>query len=193
MIHAEICNTYPDGLDATMTTYYGRCMTNCTAKTDTNPIAQLEICMASWRNRMAALIGSIGGLVPYGAYRLGHYEITSWSPFACPKALVVYAALAFSVLTVSGWAHQVFATANRWESLIKALGFTALVEALMMTSDYRPLALGCLGLLIAINAVANGCRLAVRAAETGATPAELAAVRSSRKTRKSPPRLRAVA
>jgi hypothetical protein len=147
---------------------------------DANPIAQLEIVFATWRNRIAGLVGAIAGLVPYGAYRLGHYEVTSWDPRQCPKVLVVIAALAFSVLTVTDWAHQVFATENKFVSVIKALGFTALIEALMMTSDYRPLSLGCLYLLVAVNAVANGCRLAVRAASHRATGAERAAVRPGR-------------
>jgi hypothetical protein len=63
----------------------------------TNPLAQLR---AARRKPVAAIIGATAGLVPVGVYEVGHHELTSWSPIECPKALIVYAGLLFSALTV---------------------------------------------------------------------------------------------
>jgi hypothetical protein len=37
-----------------------------------------------------------------------NYELTSWSPYDCPKAAIVYAGLLFSALTVLGWSSDMF-------------------------------------------------------------------------------------
>jgi hypothetical protein len=70
-----------------------------------NPLAQLR---AARRKPVAAIIGATAGLVPAGVYEVGHHEITSWSPLECPKALIVYAGLLFSALTVLGWSSNMF-------------------------------------------------------------------------------------
>lgn len=119
----------------------------------TNPLAQLRIAR---RKPVAALLGATAGLVPVGVFELGHYELTSWSPLACPKAAIVYAGLLFSALTVLGWSSDMFG------SKAKAIGFTALLEGIMMTADAGWLSALALCYLVAINAVANGCRLALR-------------------------------
>ena len=118
-----------------------------------NPLAQLRVAR---RKPVAALIGATAGLVPVGVFELGHYELTSWSPLACPKAAIVYAGLLFSALTVLGWSSDMFG------SKAKAIGFTALLEGIMMTADAGWLSAIALGYLVVINAVANGCRLALR-------------------------------
>lgn len=119
----------------------------------TNPLAQLR---AARRKPIAALIGATAGLVPVGVYEVGHYELTSWSPLACPKAVIVYAGLLFSALTVLGW------SANMFGSKVKALGFTLLLEGIMMASSAAWLTAIALTYLVLINAAANGCRLALR-------------------------------
>jgi hypothetical protein len=119
----------------------------------TNPLAQLRVAR---QKPIAALLGATAGLVPVGVFELGHYELTSWSPLACPKAAIVYAGLLFSALTVLAWSSDMFG------SKAKAIGFTALLEGIMMTADAGWLAAIALGYLVAINAVANGCRLALR-------------------------------
>lgn len=121
--------------------------------TATNPLAQLRIAR---RKPVAALIGATAGIVPVGVFELGHYELTSWSPLECPKATIVYAGLLFSALTVLGWSSDMFG------SKLKAIGFTALLEGIMMTADAGWLSAIALGYLVVINAVANGCRLALR-------------------------------
>ncbi len=119
----------------------------------TNPLAQLR---AARHKPIAALIGATAGLVPVGVYEVGHYELTSWSPLECPKAVIVYAGLLFSALTVLGWSASMFG------SKVKALGFTLLLEGIMMTSSAAWLTAIALTYLVLINAAANGCRLALR-------------------------------
>ena len=119
----------------------------------TNPLAQLRVAR---QKPVAALLGAAAGLVPVGVFELGHYELTSWSPLACPKAAIVYAGLVFSALTVLGWSSDMFG------SRLKAIGFTALLEGIMMTADAGWLSAIALCYLVVINAVANGCRLALR-------------------------------
>jgi hypothetical protein len=118
-----------------------------------NPLAQLRLAR---QTPLAALLGATAGLVPVGVFELGHYELTSWSPLACPKAIIVYAGLLFSALTVLGWSTDMFG------SRLKALGYTALLEGIMMTADAGWLSAIALAYLVVINAVANGCRLALR-------------------------------
>ena len=62
-------------------------------------------------------------------------------------------------LCSAGWSSDMFG------SRAKAIGFTALLEGIMMTADAGWLSAIALGYLVAINAtnaVANGCRLALR-------------------------------
>jgi hypothetical protein len=161
-----------------------------------NPLAQIRLAR---RRPLAALLGASAGLVPVGVFELGHYELTSWSPLVCPKAAIVYAGLVFSALTVLGWSGDMFG------SRIKAIGFTALLEGIMMTADAHWLTGIALGYLVVINSVANGCRLAMRDeashvdwhgnlarcfAAAGAATAALA-VQPARKRRRRPARLRA--
>jgi len=130
--------------------------------TAANPLAQLR---AARRKPVAAIIGATAGLVPVGVYEVGHYELTSWSPIDCPKAMIVYAGLLFSALTVLGWSTNMFGSKS------KALGFTLLLEGIMMTSSAAWLTAIALTYLVLINAVANGCRLALRDADPiGADP-----------------------
>jgi hypothetical protein len=132
----------------------------------TNPLAQLRLAR---RRPLAALLGATPGFVPVGVYWVGHHELTSWAPWICPKAMIVYAGLLFSVLTVYGWSTDMFG------SKIKALGFTVLIEGIMMTAAAGWLNLIALGYLVAINAIANGCRLALRDSTAGVDwPANLA-------------------
>lgn len=119
----------------------------------TNPLAQLR---AARHKPIAALIGATAGLVPVGVYEVGDHELTSWSPLECPKAVIVYAGLLFSALTVLGW------SANMFGSKLKALGFTLLLEGIMMASSAAWLTAIALTYLVLINAAANGCRLALR-------------------------------
>lgn len=136
------------------------------AACDSDPITQLRVAA---RNKLATAIGACAGIVPIGVFEVGHHELNSWNPLHDDQSLIVYAGLVFSALTVCTWGVDMFTpmAATRWSRVLaftKALGFTALVEGIMMTSSNQYLAGSALALLIAVNAVANGCRLAVRAA-----------------------------
>lgn len=132
-----------------------------------SPLAQLR---AARRKPVAAIVGATAGLVPVGVYEVGHHELTSWSPIECPKAMIVYAGLLFSALTVLGWSTTMFG------SRAKAIGFTLLLEGIMMTSSAGWLTAIALTYLVLINAVANGCRLALLDGEPAAVdwPSNLA-------------------
>lgn len=151
------------------------------AARDSDPITQLRVAA---RNKLATAIGACAGIVPIGVSIVGHGELTSWNPLRDGQSLIVYAGLVFSALTVTTWGVDMFTPlgATKWSRMlafVKALGFTALVEGLMMTSSNQYLAGSALGLLIAVNAVANGCRLAVRAAAAQAADAEQITARPS--------------
>ena len=126
---------------------------------NTDPIGALHIAR---KNPLATVIGSIPGIVPIGAYYMGHCQITSWDPSVDWHAIIVYAALAFSLTTVWAWASVVY------EQWAKALCFTILLEGLMMFADTALLGVPALILLVGINATYCGCRLAVRASAASA-------------------------
>jgi hypothetical protein len=126
-----------------------------------DPVAQLRLAR---RHPIACLLGAVPAVVPIGTFYLGHVELTSWDPGIDPKAAVTYAGLAFSVLTTVRWSADTFRVDNRLENAIKALGFTVLVEALMMSAANLWIAIPCLAILVAINALYHGARIAERAA-----------------------------
>lgn len=129
----------------------------------TDPIAALRVAL---RNPLPTLIGSTVAIVPVGGYYLGHCQITSWNPLTDPLSILAYAALAFSGSTVYGWGRAMFG------SWFKSLAFTVLTEGLMMWGGSEALAYVALALLVLINAMTCGCRLALRSAP--ATPVSVA-------------------
>jgi hypothetical protein len=105
------------------------------------------------RNRAAAYLGAaLGGGVPIATYWLAHHELD--------RGFVIWALVAggllFSAMTVIRWAECAFG------SMPKAIGFTVLLEGVLLYSRTPWLALGALGYLVFINAVANGARVALR-------------------------------
>ena len=109
------------------------------------------------RNRAAAYLGAaLGGGVPVATYWLAHHELD--------RGLVVWALVAgglfFSAMTVARWASSAFG------SMPKALGFTLLLEGVLLYSRTPWLAMAALGYLIFINAVATGVRLALEGRKT---------------------------
>jgi hypothetical protein len=108
------------------------------------------------------------GLVPVGVFVLGHYELHLVVAAGLPQGSDRLRRALFSALTVLGWSSDMFG------SKVKAIGFTALLEGIMMTADAGWLSAIALCYLVAINAVANGCRLALRdATATVEWPANL--------------------
>jgi hypothetical protein len=109
------------------------------------------------RNRAAAYLGAaLGGGVPVATFWLAHHELD--------RGLVVWGLVAggllFSALTVTRWAASAFGSAP------KALGFTVLLEGVLLYSHTAWLATAALIYLIFINAVATGVRLALEGRHT---------------------------
>jgi hypothetical protein len=104
-------------------------------------------------NRLATVLGAaLGGFIPLASFTVSHNEVKSlWSL----PALLVLGGLVYSAKTVYAWGKMAFASGA------KALGFTVLVEGVMTCSGVPWLSHTALGYLIAINAVATGCTLAL--------------------------------
>ncbi len=120
-------------------------------------MTQLE---CATRHLRAALLGGLlGGVIPWFARELAHREIPeAWSAgrvwLAGIMLGVVLGCAAFSMLTVYKFGRAAFADAR------KAAGFVAALEGVMLVADGTTSVVA-LGLLVAINAVANGCVIAL--------------------------------
>jgi len=113
-------------------------------------ISQIRIAGA---NPLPLTIGALlGALVPVGTFTLWHEEITSWQDI---RTIFFLGGLMFSAITVFRWGQRAYG------STPKAFFFVLLAEGLMSFSETTWLSLGALGYLVCINAVANGCNLAV--------------------------------
>jgi hypothetical protein len=123
----------------------------------TDVVSQLECAI---RNPHAAAIGAlIGGLVPWFGRTLAHEEIPStWTAGSRGLALtmiaVVLGCACFSGLSVYKFGKAAFGDAR------KALGFVLALEGVMLVSHGITSGVA-LGVLILINAVANGSVIAL--------------------------------
>lgn len=109
------------------------------------------------RNRLAAFIGAaVGAFIPLGIYMIAHHEVPKlWHPMT----LLVVAGLAYSATTVFQWGSLAF------DSKFKGFGFAVLVEGIMTFSAQNWLSITALVYLMAINAIAAGCKVAQGQAE----------------------------
>lgn len=123
----------------------------------TDVVTQLECAV---RNPHAAAIGAvIGGLVPWFGRTLAHEEVpAAWSTGSHGLALamiaVVLGCACFSAISVYKFGKAAFGDAK------KAIGFTLALEGVMLVSRGVTSA-AALGVLILINAVANGSVIAL--------------------------------
>jgi hypothetical protein len=120
-------------------------------------ISQLEC--ATRHPRAALLGGLLGGAVPWFARALAHGEIPeAWSAghtgLACVMLAVVLGCAAFSMLTVYKFGRAAFGDER------KAVGFVLALEGVMLVS-HGTTSIVALALLIVINAIANGCVIAL--------------------------------
>jgi len=114
-------------------------------------ISQLHIAV---RNPTALLLGgACGALVPLGTCYVTHELLHGDLVQLSILLLLVLGGLVFSCLSVYAFARAVFGT---W---YKALGFVIALEG-YMTFTAGWLSVTALVFLIAINAIANGCRVA---------------------------------
>lgn len=117
----------------------------------TDIVSQVRVALDS-RYRLAAIIGVLfGAFVPFATFSVAHFEIGTdyyqWLSF------LVVGGLVYSATTVYGWGRQAF------DSGLKAVGFTVLIEGVMTFSSLEWLSYISLGYLIAINGVATGTQL----------------------------------
>lgn len=135
------------------------------------------------RNRLAALIGAaLGAIVPLGTYMIAHNELSgSWVMLA-----LVLAGLAYSATTVYQWGRSAF------RSPMKAGAFAVLVEGIMTLSTQHWLSVVALVYLIAINATATGCTLALAQQATQSKEQAKAERAAARREARKPAKLKAV-
>jgi hypothetical protein len=113
-------------------------------------------------NRLATLLGAVfgGGGVPIASWQLAHHEIEWAQPLAGQPALwLVLGGLLFSAITVYSWAYEAFETSRKFVSVLKAVGFTLLLEGTLTCAKTAWLSGAGLAYLVFINAMATGVRL----------------------------------
>lgn len=105
------------------------------------------------KNPLPTVIGAlIGALVPFATYQVAHHDLNLSAPWSLPMLLVV-GGLVYSATTVAQWGRLAFA------SWYKAVGFTVLVEGIMVGSGQEWLSVVALCYLCTINAIATGVTL----------------------------------
>jgi len=128
-------------------------------KIDSNSLGVVDqVRLASQRgNRLATFLGSLlGGFVPLATYVVSHQELDFTLPiWTQPKALLALGGLLYSAITVYRWGRMAF------DGAVRALGFTVLLEGVMVFSSVGWLSHAALVYLIAINAISTGVTLAL--------------------------------
>ena len=124
---------------------------------DLGVVAQIRMAFRP-ENLLATVIGlGLGGLIPLVVFMVSHHEIdfTNFRPSMIPLCGIVLGGLVYSAKTVFSWGSRAF------HSGIKAVGFVVLTEGVMTLSSLHWLAVMALVYLMAINAIATGCTLAL--------------------------------
>jgi hypothetical protein len=116
-------------------------------------------------NRLGLTVGGMAGaLAPVGVFSIAHVEgVLSAAPlWTQPMAFLALGGLVFSALSVVTWSERLF------RSRVKAIGWTVLCEGLMTVAPDQLAWLSwlCLAYLVAVNAVSNGCNVALDRAES---------------------------
>lgn len=114
-----------------------------------------QVWLATRKDNLAATLGGflLGGFVPIATFAQAHALIGRLT--SDPLALLVLGGLIFSCYTVVAWGKKAFG------SLLKALGFVAIVEGSMTFSQVGWVAYSALAFLVVINGVATGVTLAL--------------------------------
>ncbi len=119
----------------------------------TDIVSQVKTALDT-KHRLAAFIGALlGCFVPVATFVVGHFELQG--DFLQPLALLVLGGLVYSASTVYQWAKLAVGSG------FKALGFTVLIEGVMVFSGVEWLSYASLAYLAMINAVATGTSLAL--------------------------------
>lgn len=122
-----------------------------------NGVVDEVIIATADRNRLATTLGFIlGGFVPLGSFTVAHYELSAFTLANWAPILMVFGGLAYSALTVYEWGVKAF------ENKLKALGFVLLIEGIMTLSGIKWLSIAALVLLVSINGISTGTKLALK-------------------------------
>lgn len=128
-------------------------------------VDEVELAFSA-RSRLATGLGFVlGGVIPIATYLEVHFDLDHTRPLHGQAATYMIAGgLLFSAKTVFAWGRRAFR--DPW----KALGFVALLEGVMVTSDVHALATVLLAILVAINGIATGCVLSLDRTAAKAAP-----------------------
>jgi len=136
-----------------------------TAEPPTGLVSQVRTAFAA-KNRLATFLGGLlGGGVPVATYELAHVEIDVQRPlWIQTPAWIVLGGLLFSAITVCQWGFSAFRAHDDrgWKAVLgggKALGFTVILEGVLITAKTPWLSIAALCYLVGINAIATGVRL----------------------------------
>jgi len=127
------------------------------AKSPVDVVTQLA---TAWRHRSATAIGAVaGGSIPWLAKVLAHDELPAvWKAgnYAMASAVlaVIFGCAAFSMLTVARFSMAAFGDKR------KAVGFVVALEGVMLVA-HGTASWYALALLILVNAITNGCHIAL--------------------------------
>jgi hypothetical protein len=122
-----------------------------------NGVVDEVIIATAVRNRLATTLGFIlGGFVPVGSFTVAHNEVTAFNLANAAPLLMVLGGLVYSAITVYQWGFKAF------ESKFKAFGFVVLIEGIMTLSDIQWLSVAALILLVSINGLSTGTKLALK-------------------------------
>jgi hypothetical protein len=114
-----------------------------------NVIGQVKL---ATNNPVALLLGCLlGGFIPLATYVVAHQTVQNWVTYC-----LIAGGLIYSAKTVWQWGRVAF------DCPYKATGFVLLTEGVMVTSAVQWLSIAALAYLIAINAGATGCQLALK-------------------------------
>lgn len=111
------------------------------------------------RARLATLLGAmLGGFVPVASYVVAHREIDASALLAVHSLIgfaLVAGGLLFSAKKVYGWGRLAFQAGG------EAVGFTLLMEGVMVFCNTTWLSVAALVYLVGINAISTGCTLSL--------------------------------
>lgn len=124
---------------------------------------------AKSKHLAAALLGAVlGGFVPIASFIIAHVMMEGVrlaTMHAHFTTYLVLGGLLYSAPTVYAWSKKAFGGDN-FVGKIKPLGFVLLLEGVMITSSdkiaVQAVSFAALGILVFINAVASGCKLALK-------------------------------
>jgi hypothetical protein len=124
----------------------------------TKTVGVMEQLRLACQNPGALTVGSvIGAFPPSASFVLAHVEHAAPDSLkGFLKCLFILGALVFSAKSVYQWCNRAFADNH------KALGYVVVLEGVMLCTDTHLLSYSALALLIGINAIANGCNLALQ-------------------------------